>query len=185
MRTRIDALRSRFSGSLLTKLRDENQIWREQRSDSATAIGGELSGEADTALTNNRFAAGAAGTRATIVAAELGAAGVLTGATSADSTRFGIAQHRVRSARVGAGHDELQHRETSAPAGEHRIPLAPASSSNPISKVASRFILRRDYRRTSPVATGSIRAGFHLSPNWVTCFDTNHLNSRGSKWTFR
>jgi hypothetical protein len=103
----------------LTKLRDENQIWREQRSDSAKADGGELSGAADTALTSNDVDADKAGTRATIVAAKLSAASVLTGATSADSTRVGIAQHRVRSARAGAGHDELQHRETSAPAGEH------------------------------------------------------------------
>jgi len=154
-----------FRGSRLTKIRDGNQIWREQRSDSATAHGGELSGAADTALTSKGIDADAAGIRATIVAAKFCVAGVLTGATSADSARVGIAQHRVKSARVGAGHDELQHRETSAPAGEHRIPLHPASSSNAISTVASRFILRRDYRRASPVATSRFCAGFHLSTN--------------------
>jgi hypothetical protein len=158
-------MRCRFYGSPLTKFRDENQIWREQRSDSATADGGELSGAADITLTSNGVAADAAGIRATIVAAKLCAAGVLTGATSADAARVGIAQHLVKSALVGAGHDELQHRETSAPADEHRIPLNPASSVNAISSVARRFILRRAYRCASPVATAGFGAGFHLSPN--------------------
>ena len=140
MRTRIDAMRRRFHDSRLTKLGDENQIWREQRSDSATAIGGELSTSADIALTSNGVEIDEAGVRATIVAAKLCAAGVVTGATSTESARVGIAQHRVRSARVGAGHDELQHRDESAPAGEHRIPLHPASSVKAINNVASRFI---------------------------------------------
>jgi hypothetical protein len=153
------------NGSLLTKLRDENQIWREHRSDSATADGGELSGAAEIAITSNGADADAIGTRATIIAARLSAVGVLTGATSADSTRVGIAQHRVRSTRVGAGHAELQHRETSAPAGEHRSPVHPAISNNAINNVASRFILRRDYRHAAPVATARFCAGFHLSPN--------------------
>ena len=161
MRTRIDAMRRRFHGSLLAKLRDENQIWREQRSDSATAIGGELSGAAGIALTSNGTETDEAGVRATIVAAKLCAAAVVTGATSIDSARVGIAQHRVRSTRAGAGHDELQHRDESAPAGEHRIPLHPASSVKAINNVASRFILRRAYRRASPVATARSNAGFH------------------------
>jgi hypothetical protein len=160
MRTRIDAMRSRFHGSLLAKLGDENQIWREQRSDSATADGGELSGGAGIAVRSNGIETNETGVRATIVAATLCAAGVVTGATSIDSARVGIAQHRVRSARVGAGHDELQHRDESAPAGEHRIPLHPASSVNAIRTVARRFILRRDYRHVSPVATARFYAGF-------------------------
>ena len=160
MRTRIDAMRRRFHGSLLTKLGDENQIWREQRSDSATADGGELSTSADVALTSNGETVDETGVRATIVAANLCAVGVLTGATSADSARVGIAQHRVRSARVGAGHDESQHRDESASADEHRIPLHPASNVNAIKNVATRFILRRDYRRASSVATARSYAGF-------------------------
>jgi hypothetical protein len=68
MRTRIDPMRRRFHGSLLTKLRDENQIWREQRSDSTTPDGGELSGAADIAITSNGANADAAGILATIVA---------------------------------------------------------------------------------------------------------------------
>ena len=160
MRTRIDAMRSRFHGSLLAKLRDENQIWREQRSDSATAIGGELSGAAGVALTSNGIETNETGVRATIVATKLCAAAVVTGATSIDSARVGIKQHRVRSARVGAGHDELQHRDESAPAGEHRIPLHPASSVKAINNVASRFILRRAYRRALSVATARFYAGF-------------------------
>jgi len=143
MRTRIDATRRHFHGSLLAKLRDGNQIWREQRSDSATAIGGELSTSAGIALTSNGIETEEAGVRATIVAAKLCATGVVTGATSIDSARVGIAQHRVRSARVGAGHDELQHRDESASSDEHRIPLHPASSVKAINNVASRFILWR------------------------------------------
>ncbi len=150
---RCDAV---FQGSLLAKLRDENQIWREQRSESATADGGELSGAAEIALTSNGADADATGIRATIVAARLRAVGVFTGVTSADSTRVGIAQHRVRSTRVGAGHAELQHRETSASADEHRNPPDPATSSNANNSVAIRFIPRQAYRRASPVATGPI-----------------------------
>ena len=153
-------MRRRFHGSLLTNLGDENQIWREQRSDSATADGGELSTSAVIALTRNGAAVNDAGVRATIVAAKPCAAGVLTGATSADSARVGIAQHRVRSARVDGGHDELQHRDASAPADEHRIPLHPASNVKAIRIVATRFILRRAYRRASRVATARSYAGF-------------------------
>jgi hypothetical protein len=161
MRTRIGATRRHFHSSLLAKLRGGNQIWREQRSDSATAIGGELSTSAGIALTSNEIETEEAGVRATIVAAKLCATGVVTGATSIDSARVGIAQHRVRSARVGAGHDELQHCDESAPADEHRIPLHPASSVKAINNVASRFILWRAYRRASSLATAQSNAGFH------------------------
>ena len=184
MRTRIDTMRGRFHGSLLANLRDENQIWREQRSDSATADGGELSTSAVVALTCNGIEIDETGVRATIVATKLCAAGVLTGATSAASARVGIAQHRVRSARVGAGHDELQHRDESASADEHRIPLHPASNVKAINNVANRFIPRRDYRRASTVATARFYAGFRRRTELPVSI-TNHLNSRGSKWTFR
>ncbi len=130
-------------GSPLAKLRDENQIWREQRSESAAATGGELSGAGDMAVTSSGGVADEAGIRATIVAAELDAADKLIGATSADSARVGSRQHRVRSARVGAGHDELQHRDARAPPDEHRIPPHPATSISAISSVASRFTLHR------------------------------------------
>jgi hypothetical protein len=81
MRARIDAMRTaptrrinlmRLRESLrfaLYELRDENQIWREQRSDSATAAGGELSGAGDMAITSNGVTADEAGIRATIAAA--------------------------------------------------------------------------------------------------------------------
>ena len=131
-------MRRRSHGALLAKLGDENQIWREQRSDSATADGGKLSTSAD--IASNGIETDETGVRATIIAAKLCATGVFTGATSTESARVGIAQHRVRSARVGAGHDELQHRDESAPAGEHRIPLHPASNVKAIKNVASRFI---------------------------------------------
>lgn len=53
----------------LNEARDENQIWREQRSDSATATGGEPSCADDMAIASNGVAADAAGIRATIAAA--------------------------------------------------------------------------------------------------------------------